>query len=270
MGRLDKGFQALKCMLKDGTLVPERVLGSLLDTGNDLEACRFVHYSMRVGCPGSVLVSGPLIRLLAVFHSLLDANLVFCQVVNPTVHTWQAIIFAHHANGESLCAVNLYHKMASTGIRPNRFVFSCVLRACASIGRCAEALVVHEHIITCGLDEDVVLGSTLIDMYAKGRNVKSANKIFDRLKNRNVVSWNALITGYVQNEESHKALELFHAMQVGIGIIPNKVTFLCALKACNEIGDVKKGMNIHQQVIKMGLDTDVVVGNTVIDMYTKW
>lgn len=269
MGRLEKGFQSVNRMLKEGCVVPEFFLQALLHAGNDSQTCRYVHYSMCIDCPGSVSVSGPLIRLLAISQCLLDLNLVFCQVLNPTVHTWQAIIFAHHIHGEHFQALALYHQMVAIGIQANRFIFSSVLRVCASLGDRVEGMFVHEHVIRCGFHNDLVVGSTLIDMYAKCRDVRSAHKVFDRLRNRNVVSWNALISGYVHNDKSHLALKLFQAMQVGVVVVPNKVTFLCALKACSETGDSKQGRIIHQQVIIKGFDMDVAIGNTLIDMYSK-
>ena len=123
---------------------------------------------------------------------------------------------------------------------------------------------IHEHVIRSGLDSDVVVGSTLLDMYAKCSNVEDARRVFDRLRSRNVVTWNALISGYVLNGLGHNALKLLKEVPE-----PNKVTYICSLKACTQTEDLVQGKRLHQQVIYKGLESDVIIGNTLIDMYSK-
>ncbi|KAH7300309.1 hypothetical protein KP509_24G055600 [Ceratopteris richardii] len=257
-------------MLKQGFCIPEHLLVSALyREGCDLDICRLVHYSLCISSPGHARICGSLIRLFADFRNLLEASLVFCQVTAPTVHTWQAIIYAHLVNGKNASAIEAYQNMSDAEILPNRFVLSSVLRACSHIAGGLEGMFVHEHIITHGLDEDVVLGSALVDMYAKCGNMGNARWVFNDLHSNNIVLWNALICGYVRNEENNIALELFQAAEENVDIVPTKVTYLSAIKACGEMGNVKQGHIVHQTIVKMGHDMDAKVANTLIDMYAK-
>eukprot|EP00250_Pteridium_aquilinum_P007949 c17548_g4_i1 orf=1-321(-) len=105
-------------------------------------------------------------------------------------------------------------------------------------------------------------------MYAKCGSLATAQEVFDNLLVRDVVSWTTLITGYVQGECSEDALQYFEKMRQE-GIAPDDVTYACCLKACGSVGIIDKGQQIHDDVIKNGLDADVYIGNTLIDMYSK-
>ncbi|KAI5069848.1 hypothetical protein GOP47_0016149 [Adiantum capillus-veneris] len=118
-------------------------------------------------------------------------------------------------------------------------------------------------------EKDVVLGTTLVDMYAKCGALAKAAQVLSELPARNVVSWNALITGYAQQGQGEEALECFERMQHE-GFPPNDVTFICILKACGSIGAADKGQQIHNQIKREGfLVKDVAVGNALVDMYAK-
>eukprot|EP00250_Pteridium_aquilinum_P027091 c34183_g1_i1 orf=1-531(-) len=108
-----------------------------------------------------------LIRLYASSGSLLEANLVFSQTPSPSIYTWYGIIFAHSTHLQHVPALSLYHAMLKHDITPNNYVLSCILKACCSLGALHHGMLIHHQAITCDIDLDVMIGSTLIDMYAK-------------------------------------------------------------------------------------------------------
>ena len=83
---------------------------------------------------------------------------------------------------------------------------------------------VHSNAIKSGLELHVFVGSALVDMYAKCGNLQDAHKLFHKMPEQSVVSWNALIVGYTQNNNGVGALKLYWQMQ-GIGMIPSAFTF---------------------------------------------
>eukprot|EP00250_Pteridium_aquilinum_P000318 c10353_g1_i1 orf=1-642(+) len=107
-------------------------------------------------------------------------------------------------------------------------------------------------------------------MYAKCGLLSRAYQVFKKLPlQRNVVSWNTLITGYMQFGYGKEALECFKQLQLD-GISPDAITFVCTLKACGIIGDLDEGRAIHAEIGRLGLLTrDPLVCNTLIDMYVK-
>lgn len=91
-----------------------------------------------------------------------------------------------------------------------------------------------------GLEENVFVGTSLIDMYSKCGRVEMARKAFDHMKEKNVKSWTAMIAGYGMQGQATEALEVLYEM-ISVGIKPNYITFVSILTACSHAGLVKEG-----------------------------
>ena len=86
-----------------------------------------------------------------------------------------------------------------------------------------------------------------------------------------VYSWSSLISRYAQQSLPYEALKCSDQM-LSQGIPFNAFTFSCLLKVCGSVTDVKKGMQIHDEIVSRGLleeNDDVVLGNALVDMYAK-
>ena len=101
-------------------------------------------------------------------------------------------------------------------------------------------------------------------MYAKYGSIEDARKVFNDLPNRNVVTWNAMLTGYIQQGDGFSALDLVKKMHVE-GIQPDKVLYLCIRQACNGIGSLYDGRLAHDQIIREKISLDSLLGSTLID-----
>eukprot|EP01018_Ginkgo_biloba_P019477 Gb_00849 [translate_table: standard] len=102
--------------------------------------------------------------------------------------------------------------MQKTGIKPNQFTFASILPACAISRSLEHGKEVHKGIIRSGLQPDVFVGSALVDMYIKCGSIEYARHVFDKMTERNVVSWTTMIAGYTQNGNVDEALKLFQEM----------------------------------------------------------
>ncbi|KAH7301425.1 hypothetical protein KP509_23G025800 [Ceratopteris richardii] len=106
-------------------------------------------------------------------------------------------------------------------------------------------------------------------MYVKFGMLEEAQEVFNQISIRDVVSWNTLIAGYTKQGESEKAIECFEQLQLE-DLHPDSISFVCTLKACGSIGAIQKGIEIHNFILKRGLlQTDLAIGNALIDMYSK-
>ena len=145
-----------------------------------------------------------------------------------------------------------------------------LLKACTKQKDLQNGARIHSYLLERGLlEKDVYLGNALIHLYAKCGILTKAQEVFNDLPFRNVVSWNALISGYTQHCRGHEALNCFEQMQ-GEGLSPNGITFLCIVKACGSIGALDKGKQIQEEVVSRGLlEKDVLYGNALLDMYSK-
>lgn len=145
---------------------------------------------------------------------------------------------------------------------------SFTLKACARGLASLETIQVHSNVVRYGFMADTLLGTTLLDVYAKLGDIDSARKVFDEMTQRDIAAWNALILGLSQGNQASEAIILFNQMETE-GFKPNEVTVLGALSACSHLGAVKAGDEIYRYIKAQKLDLNLQVCNAVIDMYSK-
>ncbi|KAI5061610.1 hypothetical protein GOP47_0024115 [Adiantum capillus-veneris] len=186
------------------------------------------------------------------------------------VITWTALIAAYARKGQSQRALNCFDRMQHEGISPNAVTYTCILNACATMGAVVKGEEIHNVVAKQGLlENNIVLGNALIDMYAKCGALPKAQDLIERLPSRDVVSWNALIGGYAREGQGEQALTCFEHMQHE-GISPDAVTYICILKACATIGEIAKGEEIHDEIRKQGLlQNNMALATALLDMYAK-
>lgn len=125
----------------------------------------------------------------------------------------------------------------------------------------------HCFIIESGLESNDLVGSAVVDMYFKCENAECAHAIFERLSKQNVSTWNALIRGYSQYGHSQKAFQIVQSMEHE-GLELDIVTLVCLVNSCSCSGDLTLGKQAHYHLIKIGIELNKAVGNSVIDMYS--
>jgi len=141
-----------------------------------------------------------------------EAHTVFQNMPERDVITWNAMIAAYAQNGFFKEALEVFRQMQETGMHPSSVTFSSVLSSCANLVALEQGKEVHGYIIRSGIPCNAFMGNALVDMYAKCGYVKDARQVFDKMPERNVVSWNAIVGGYALNRHSDEALELFQEM----------------------------------------------------------
>ncbi len=160
------------------------------------------------------------------------------------VVTWSAIILGHVKCGQGQKALELFQQMQQEGVQPDSVTFVGVLKACASMVAIEEGRCVHRDIIQSGLECDVFVGSSLVNMYAKCGSIEDAWRVFNKMPSRNVVTWSAIILGHVKCGQGQKELGLFQQMQQE-GVQPDSVTFVGVLKACASMVAIEEGRCVH-------------------------
>ncbi|KAI3743796.1 hypothetical protein L1987_56863 [Smallanthus sonchifolius] len=125
----------------------------------------------------------------------------------------------------------------------------------------------HVQILIHGLIHNVTLQTDLLLAYSRGF-LLNARQVFDRMPERNMHSWNIMISAYVQHSMYHDALSVFNEF-LNSGFTPDHYSFPPLLKACAGIGDVTLGVMLHGNVVKLGFENHVVVGSSVLDYYSK-
>lgn len=166
-------------------------------------------------------------------------------------------------------ALDFFKKMMGSSVLPNEFSFSAILPACAQTGVVFYGEQVHSLICKHGYGLYLFVGSALVDMYGKCGDMRLARKMFDGMPERNLVSWNSLITGFSGNKMYGDAVGVFKEV-IGVeNVVPNQVTFSSVLSACGKMGGFDIGRQVHGVVVKYGLVSLAYVKNSIMDMYVK-
>ncbi|GMH11965.1 hypothetical protein Nepgr_013806 [Nepenthes gracilis] len=163
--------------------------------------------------------------------------------------SWNSMISGYIHN-EQLCkAMDLVWFIMQNGQKLDNFAFATVLSACASVATLERGMEVHACQIRTCLGSDVVVGSALVDMYAKCGRIDYASRLFKWMSVRNVYSWNSIISGYARHGHVDKSLEFFEKMKLE-GLLPDHVTFVGVLSACSHSGLVEEGYEHFESMSK--------------------
>lgn len=190
------------------------------------------------------------------------------EKVKLNVVTWSAMIAGYAQNGHGGKALELFRQMQLVAVEPNSVTVGSLLSACALLEALEQGKELHNYIIRRGLDSNVLLGSAVIDMYAKCKQIEVARRVFDGMSEKNVVSWTVMIGGYVQNGLASQALEICSQMQY-LGLKPTAVTIASVLPACARLAAFRQSKEIHTYALRNGFESVVFVANSLIDVYAK-
>ncbi|KAJ7290913.1 hypothetical protein O6H91_Y025600 [Diphasiastrum complanatum] len=235
----------------------------------DLTQGRLIHaHIIEQGYQNNLSVGNTLINMYVKCQRLDEAVQVFQVLPEKDIVSWNALIAGYAQDGLIQPAFEAFKKMQQEQTKPDRVTFTSILKACSSTGNLAQGKSIHAEIIESGLELDAFVGSSLVNMYAKCGGLDDARQVFEKLPRKDVVMWNTLLSGYIQNGLSHKALRLFKEMQLE-GCKPDTVTFLNILKACGNLAAIDEGLLIHAQIAKLGLESEPSIGNCLAEMHAK-
>ncbi|KAI5070742.1 hypothetical protein GOP47_0015085 [Adiantum capillus-veneris] len=218
----------------------------------------------------STMVTNALVAMYGKVGLLVDAKLMCERLPARDIITWNTLIggYTHQGYGEE--ALDIFDRMQHEGFSPNAITFTSTLKACGMVGAANKGNELFKQIVKQHLlEKNVVVANAVIDMFCKCGLVRRAQEVFDKLRVRDVVSWNALIVGYSQQGYEEKAMACFERMQ-SEGFAPDAITFASILKASGTTGAAVKGQEIHAMVVGDGLlDKTMDVNTALVYMYAK-
>ncbi|XP_020080067.1 pentatricopeptide repeat-containing protein At3g22690-like, partial [Ananas comosus] len=183
---------------------------------------------------------------------------------------WNSLIRGYSSIGSLDEALKLYIGMVSVGVVPDRFSFPPLLTVCSKILAFEEGQQLHGVLLKIGeeggVQGDLFIQNSLVHFYVECGEMSCAQRVFDGMLQRNVVSWTSLIDGYAKGDCSEKAISLFHDMVRDGRIEPNSVTMACVLSACARLQDLMQGEKICSYISNSGVGSSSLV-NPIIDMY---
>ncbi|KAL5188468.1 Pentatricopeptide repeat-containing protein [Glycine soja] len=234
-----------------------------------LEKGRQVHaYAVKVNIDDDDFVKNGLIDMYAKCDSLTNARKVFDLVAAINVVSYNAMIEGYSRQDKLVEALDLFREMRLSLSPPTLLTFVSLLGLSASLFLLELSIQIHCLIIKYGASLDNFAGSALIDVYSKCSCVGDARLVFEEIYDKDIVVWNAMFSGYGQQLENEESLKLYKHLQRS-RLKPNKFTFAAVITAASNIASLRHGQQFHNQVIKMGLDDDPFVTNSLLGMYAK-
>ncbi|XP_010271319.1 PREDICTED: pentatricopeptide repeat-containing protein At4g16470 [Nelumbo nucifera] len=147
-------------------------------------------------------------------------------------------------------------------------IYALLLQECIFRKEFKKGRRIHAQMVIVGFAPDEYLQTKLAILYAKNGDLETAHIMFDKISNRSLVSWNAMISGYVQKGLDETGLNLYHKMRQS-GLIPDQYTFASVFRACASLATLEQGKRVHAVMIKSQLTENVVVNSALTDMYFK-
>ncbi|KAK7309755.1 hypothetical protein RJT34_06738 [Clitoria ternatea] len=200
------------------------------------------------------------------FH---DALKVFNEMPQPNVASFNAALSGFSRNGRCGEAFGMFSRIGLGSLRPNSVTIASLLTA-RDLGTIHVAMV-HCCALKLGVESNVYVATSLVTAYSQCKELVIATRVFDKLFMKNVVSYNAFITGLLQNGVPRLALDVFKEMMKEDCLEHklNSVTLVSVLSACGSLLYVRFGMQVHGLIVKLEAGDDVMVVTALVDMYSK-
>lgn len=255
--------------------------------------------ALKLGFWSQVCVQNSLINVHNGCGSVQCARKVFDDITYKTLVSWNSMIGGYSKMGLSKEAFLLFREMRELGLEPDGFTFVSLLSVSSQSCDVGLGRFVHLYIEINGIKTDIFVRNALLDMYAKCRDLRavkiifdrmvdknviswtsmigayakhgligSAKTFFDRMPLKNVVSWNSMIQCHVQEGCFSEALDLFWKM-CNLRVVPDETTLLSVLPACSQLGDFFMGKRIHDYISCNNMLPSVTLYNALIDMHAK-
>lgn len=211
---------------------------------------------LKHGVMSNILVQTTMIHFYANNKDVFSARRVFDEMVVRSNVTWNTMITGYCTQRErtkeyARDALALFWDMlvGVGGVKPTDTTMVCVLSAASQLGVLESGACIHGYIEkTVRVPEnDVFIGTGLVDMYSKCGCLASALSVFRRMNERNVLTWTAMLTGLAIHGRGKEALELLDTMGA-YGVKPNAVTFTSLLSACCHVGLVEEGLDLFDKM----------------------
>ncbi|KAI3507083.1 hypothetical protein L1887_21844 [Cichorium endivia] len=179
---------------------------------------------------------------------------------------WNAMIAGSTQNGYFLEAFETFNIMRREAYAKHDSVtLVSVISASGNLESVIPGKVAHGIACKTWFDQDVRVRNVLITMYGRFGDVESAILVFDLYVDRNLCSWNCIISVLSQNKEPKTALRLFKNMNFE----PDEITIATILSSCTHLGTLRNGKQIHGYILRSNFHKNSFITAALIDMYSN-
>lgn len=210
-----------------------------------------------------------LISMYANWGDMFIARSLFDCSKHKNIVIWNSMISAYTKNQKSDSAFELFCKLLQLGgMQPNIVTFVSILPSCENSGSFYHCQSLHAYVVKFGLENQQSVATALLSVYAKHGNINSAEFLFNCMLQRNLMSWNSMVSAYVGNGLPCACLDTFRQMQFA-GFNPDAISIVSVLSACSKLDAFLLGKSAHAFSLKNGIDLKLNVSNALLEFYSN-
>uniref|UniRef100_A0A0D9V6J0 DYW domain-containing protein n=1 Tax=Leersia perrieri TaxID=77586 RepID=A0A0D9V6J0_9ORYZ len=266
-GRAPDALSLFRDMLGDG-VTPDRVT---ISTVLNLPGCGVpsLHpFVFKLGLDSNAFVCNTLLDAYCKHGLLAEAWRVFFEMPDKDSVTYNAMMMGCSKEGLHTEALQLFAAMRRAGLHVTNFTFSSILTVATGMGHLLLGRQVHALVVRSTSVLNVFVNNSLLDFYSKCDCLGDMRRLFDEMPEHDNVSYNVIMAAYAWNQNAAIVLRLFREMQK-LGFHRQVLPYSTMLSVAGSLPDVHIGKQIHAQLVLLGLASEDLLGNALIDMYSK-
>ncbi|XP_038903547.1 pentatricopeptide repeat-containing protein At4g16835, mitochondrial [Benincasa hispida] len=260
-GQMREAFDLFSVMPEKNGVSWSAMISGYVEHG-DLEAAEKLYKNALMK---SVVVETAMLTGYMKFGKVELAERIFHRMVTRNLVTWNSMIAGYVENCRAEDGLKLFKAMIESRVRPNPSSLSSVLLGCSNLSALPMGRQIHQLVSKSPLSKDTTACTSLISMYCKCGDLDSAWKLFLEMPQKDVITWNAMISGYAQHGAGQKALHLFDKMRNG-AMKPDWITFVAVILACNHAGFVDLGVRYFKSMKEFGIEAKPDHYTCVVDL----
>ncbi|KNA05542.1 hypothetical protein SOVF_189340 [Spinacia oleracea] len=195
---------------------------------------------VKLGCVGEEFIASSFITFYANCKQPENSSKIFKENVHDSVVVWTSLLTGYSSNSKHSDAFAVFNDMIKLGIIPNESSFTSVLNSCCALMSLGKGQVVHAEVIKLGFEVSSFVGNSLVTLYSRCGSILDAIKAFERIKVKNLVSWNSIIVGSAHHGCANCVFTLL-AQILRTGVEPDEITLTGLLTAASHSGMFLKG-----------------------------
>ncbi|KAG7593617.1 Pentatricopeptide repeat [Arabidopsis thaliana x Arabidopsis arenosa] len=202
-------------------------------------------------------------------NSMNYAASIFRSIDDPCTFDFNTMIRGYVNEMSFEVALCFYNEMMERGIEPDNFTYPCLLKACTRLKSIREGKQIHGHLFKLGLEADVFVQNSLINMYGRCGEMELSSAVFYKMEFKTAASWSSMVSACVGMGLWSECLMLFGEMCRETNLKAEESGMVSALSACANTGALNLGMSIHGFLLRNISELNIIVQTSLVDMYVK-
>ncbi|KAG8099272.1 hypothetical protein GUJ93_ZPchr0013g37251 [Zizania palustris] len=260
-------------MISSGINPNSSTLASILPCLSELKLFRNgreIHcFSVRHGLDKSEFIVSALIDLYSNQGLIRVAETIFRLMAVKDLAIWNSMVAGYAVNGYSDSAFCALRALQKVGLRPDHVTVVSVLPVCNQYPMLIQGKELHAYVVKCCVSSVCSVNNALIDMYCKCGFLDIAKDVFQRMTERNTVTYNTMISSFGKHSHEDEALLFFDLMKRD-KIAPDKVTFVALISCCSHAGLVDKGLHFYHSMLQdYNISPAKEHYSCIVDLYSR-